>query len=512
MHVEVIAITPRSLTLEIRNGEPFHSPWQHRVLIDGREIHRGHENVFVLHKLEPSTRYTLKIESNGENIALDALTLNESYRLDVCAFGAVGDGTNDDTAALQAAIVCCPRSGTVLVPAGDWLSGPLFLKSNMRLELAHGARLLGHHDIWRWPLLPASLNAADNSEEIVLGSWEGHPAICHASLINAIDVHDIVIHGEGTIDGNANFDTWWSRPKTRFIGWRPRTILLANSHDVTIDGITLRNSPSWTLHALRSRDLRISAVTVEAPSDSPNTDGINPESCERVRIIGARVSTGDDCIGIKSGKRNPDGPPPPPSRDVLISNCLMQNGHGAIVIGSEMAGGVYDVLARDCLFRGTDRGFRIKTQRGRGRTAIVDGARIENVKMENVGTPFVVNSFYWCDPDGREPHVGDRNPRAVDDGTPSLRNLSIAHVNCTGAAHSAVHILGLPEAPIENVSIEDFRVRFDPAALPGYPDMAEGIEPTARQGIYLLNVRGITLRDIDIDGIEGPALIKENVE
>jgi polygalacturonase len=512
MHLELVAATPRSLTIEIRNGEAFRSPWTHKVLVDGREVRRAHENVIVIADLQPSTHHVVSVDSNGESAGVEASTLLEIARLDVREFGAVGDGVHDDTAALQTALACCPDGGTVHLPTGSWLSGPLFVKSRTRLELARGAILLGHRDIARWPLLPGTISAADGSGTRVLGTWEGHPATCHASLVNVIDASDVTIHGEGVIDGNAGFDTWWSRPKTPFAGWRPRALFIAHSRNITIDGISLRNSPSWTLHALRSHDLTISAIGVEAPGDSPNTDGINPESCERVRIIGARVSTGDDCVGIKAGKRNPAGPPPPPSRDILISNSLMENGHGAVVLGSETAGGIYDVLARDCVFVGTDRGFRIKTRRGRGRAAIVDGARLENVFMDNVGTPFVINSFYWCDPDGREPHVGDRNPRAVDEGTPTVRNLSISNVRCERVAHSAVTVLGLPEAPVENISIENFRVRFDPGAKPGFPDMAEGIEEVRHRGIHLLNVRGYHLEGIDIVGTEGPELLLENAE
>lgn len=512
MRVEVVAVTPRSLTLEIRNGEPFRSPWMHSILVDGREVIRAHENVVVVGDLKPGIAYRLRVESNGKVAEVEARTLGETVRVDVRSFGAVGDGVHDDTAALQAAISCCVEGGTVYLPTGTWLSGPLFLKSRTNLELARGAVLAGHREIARWPLLPGRISAADGSGERVLGTWEGQPATCHASLVNVVGASEVTIHGGGIIDGNAGFDTWWSRPKSPFAGWRPRTLLIAHSSKVSVVGITLRNSPSWTLHALQSHDLSISAVRVEAPEDSPNTDGVNPESCERVRITGVRVSTGDDCVGIKAGKRNPAGPPPPPSRDILISNCLMENGHGAVVLGSETAGGIYNVLARDCVFRGTDRGFRIKTRRGRGRAAIIDGARIENVYMDNVGTPFVVNCFYWCDPDGREAHVGDRNARPVDDGTPSVRNLAIASVRCDRVAHSAVTVLGLPEAPVENIRIDDFRVRYDAAAKPGFPDMAEGIEEVRHRGMHLLNVRGFDLRAIDIEGNDGPPLVLENAE
>lgn len=509
---EVVATTPTSVVIEIRNGEPYASPWLHRTSIDGREVHHGHANVFVVGGLAPSTTHVVTVESNGAWRELSATTRAQRHRLDVRAFGAVGDGVHDDTAALQAALACCPSDSTVVVPAGRWLSGPLFLKSRQCLELERDARLLGHRDIARWPLLPATLDDAGGAEPLVLGTWEGLPATCHASLLNVIGAEDVVIHGDGTLDGQAGFDTWWSRPKTPFAGWRPRALFIAHARRVTVAGVTLRDSPSWTLHGLRSSDLVIAAVQVSAPADSPNTDGINPESCAGVRISGVHVSTGDDCVGIKAGKRNPAGPPPPPCSDIVVSNSLMENGHGAVVIGSETAGGIRNVLARDCLFRGTDRGLRIKTRRGRGRAAIVDGMRLENVRMQRVGTPFVVNSFYWCDPDGREPHVGDRQPRPVDDGTPTVRNLSLHGVACEDVEHSAVTVLGLPEAPVENLGIDGLRVRYASDAEPGYPDMGEGIEAVRHRGIHLLNVRGIRLHAIDIEGHDGPLLVTDNAE
>nr|WP_263858600.1 glycoside hydrolase family 28 protein [Coralloluteibacterium stylophorae] len=440
---------------------------------------------------------------------IDARTAAASPGLDVRDFGAVGDGRHDDTAALQAALSCCPEGGTVLLPAGTWLSGPLFLRSRTVLHLQEGAGLLGHPDIARWPLLPATLPGAAGAR--VLGSWEGRPAACHASLLNVIDAEDVRIEGDGTIDANASFATWWSRPKTPFAGWRPRTLLIAHARRVAVEGLTFRNAPAWTVHALRSRALLFARLTIEAPADSPNTDGIDPESCEDVRILGCRIDTGDDCIAVKSGKPGSEGAPPP-SRGVRIGNCLLQRGHGAVVLGSECAGGIHDVEARDCVFDGTDRGLRIKTRRGRGRAAVIAGVRLANVRMRGVGTPFVVNSFYWCDPDGREPHVGDRAPRPIDAGTPTVRDIALEDVDCAGVAHAAAYVLGLPERPVEGLRIDGLRVRYADAAAPGHPDMAEGIPALRRAGLTFENVRGLALHGIDVAGAEGPLYATRNVD
>ena len=503
--LEQILATPRSACFELSNGECYRSPEPHEALLGGRTVWRGRENVFTLNELQPCTSYQLLVRSGAHELSAEFMTATEGLTVEPRAFGGVGDGRADDTGALQRAIDACPAGGRVFIPEGDWLTAPLFLRSDMDLHLARGARLLGHPDIAKWPVLPAL------REGEVLATWEGEALPSHAGLITGIEVRNVRIYGEGVIDGNASRETWWSRPKAMFAGWRPRTVHLIRSQNIAIEGVTLCNSPSWTLHPFRCKQLTIALVVVKAPITSPNTDGINPECCEGVRIAGVHISTGDDCIAIKSGKLSLAQLRPVPTRRVRISNSLMQDGHGAIVIGSEMACGVYDVEARDCLFVGTDRGLRLKTRRGRGKDAIVDGIRLQNVRMEKVGTPFVINSFYWCDPDGKAPHVGDRRPHPVDAGTPSLRNISLEDVLSTQVQHSAGYVLGLPERPPENLRLLNYRVVFDPQAAPGEPDMAQGIEAVAREGFRLLNVRGLSLENVQIEGADGPDFIKDNV-
>ena len=407
---------------------------------------------------------------------------------------------------------------------GDFVSGPLFVKSHTRLEVTHGARLLGQRDIHSWPVLPDTLPGPDGAP-VFLGSWEGEPLACHAALLNILSAEDVIIYGEGTIDGRAGFDTWWSAdriahekrpdrgalPGGEALAWRPRLVYAVDSHKLTFEGVTLAGSPSWTLHPLHCTDVRFVNLSISAPADSPNTDGLNPESCTGVTITGVHFTVGDDCIALKSGKFAMAKRALRPTRDVAISNCHMQEGHGAVVIGSEMASGIYNVKVRDCLFTGTDRGLRIKTRRGRGKDAIVRNIHFDNIRMENVGTPFVINSFYWCDPDGKSDYVGSTDALPVDDGTPSLGGFTLTRIHCTGVRLAAAWLLGLPEQPIDGVTIDGFSVRYAADVTPDAPDMAASIPAVARQGIYISHARHVRLDHIDIDGQGGEILTLESV-
>src|SRR5699024_10394172 len=160
--------------------------------------------------------------------------------------------------------------------------------------------------------------------------------------------------------------------KTKKAAWRPRTVFLINCDNVLIQGLSIKNSPSWTVHPYFSKNLKFIDLKIENPKDSPNTDGLNPESCENVEIIGVDFSVGDDCIAIKSGKLYMGRKRKTPSKNIIIRNCYMHDGHGAVVIGSEMSGGVHEVKVEACIFEKTDRGLRIKTRRGRGEQGRID--------------------------------------------------------------------------------------------------------------------------------------------
>lgn len=511
MRLQQVLATARSLVVEVDDGSAWAGSVARDWSLDGQRVVHSTRNVLTLHGLEPDRDYALRVlAADGEVATLNLRTRTCAGRLDVRECGARGDGDHDDSAALQAAIASCPPGGTVYFPEGDWLSTALFLRSHIHLQFAAGARLLGHPERARWPLLPGRLRDPAADAQRIVGSWEGQPRAMHGGLLTGIGVEDVQIHGAGVLDGNAAAAGWWVRAKAPHRGWRPRLLYLSACQDISVAGLRCLDAGSWQLHALRSERLLFAGLDIHAPVDSPNTDGLNPESCRDVQIAGVRISTGDDCIAVKSGKRVA-GLDPRPSQGVVIRQCLLKHGHGAVVIGSETAGGVYDVRATMCRFEDTERGLRIKTRRGRGRMAVVDGVQLTQIQMARVGTPFVVNSFYWCDPDGKAPEVGDRQPRPVDAGTPEVRNLVLQDIDCQDTAHCAIFLLGLPEQPIAGVRVERFRVRYAAHPTPGYPDMAAGIALTARAGVQAWNVRDLTLAELDLDGATMPQLQLENV-
>ena len=288
-------------------------------------------------------------------------------------------------------------------------------------------------------------------------------------------------------------------------------IFAVDSDNLTFEGFTLANSPSWNLHPLHCRKVTAACLNITAPADSPNTDGFDPESCEDVVGAGIHFTVGDDCIAIKSGKIEMARKDLRPTRGVRISNCWMQDGHGGVTLGSEMAAGIYGVVVRDCRFTGTDRGVRVKTRRGRGKDAIVKGAWFDNIEMNEVGTAFVVNSFYDVDADAKTDYVRSRDPQPVSDLTPWLGGFKLTNIRCDKVRNAVVYLLGLPEQPIEGVEIDGLTARFDPDAKPAPPDMAASIPLERHRGIYIVNARHVRLRHIDIEGQTGDKIHLENV-
>ncbi len=427
-----------------------------------------------LDALEPGTDYRLKT-ALGE---IAFRTPPCAGLIDITEWGAQPDG-GDATEAFAQAIRALPPGGSLHVPPGRFITGPIFLRSDMVLHLAQGAELAARADRAGWPILPPR-----DAHGRVLGTWEGLPETSYAALLTAVDCRNLAITGRGVIDGGGASGDWWSWPKeTRDGARRARTVFLSRCAGVTVSGVTIRNSPSWTVHPHLSEDLTFAALRIESPPDSPNTDGLNPESCRRVTVMGARISVGDDCIAIKAGKRAPGAQDHlAPTSDVRIENCLLERGHGAVVLGSEMSGDITDVTIARCDFTGTDRGLRIKTRRGRG--GQVARVSMTGVVMADVATPLAINAFYFCDEDGRSEQVQSRAPAAVGAGTPRIFDILLEDVTAGNATLAGAAILGLPEIPVRGLTLRRFAVSFRADAEADVPLMAVGVPAMRHEPLF----------------------------
>jgi hypothetical protein len=398
----------------------------------------------------------------------------------VLDFRAIGDGKTVSTAAIQKAVDACAAAGggKVVVPAGRYLTGPIFLKSNVEFEVFAGARLLFTNDFNGIPLIRVNEKGQN-----------------YAGLFNGIDVENVSITGRGILDGQG--EMWWNlfraRAKRQKTGngtpapaeaalkyGRPHLIRFLRCKNVAIRGVTVLNSPSWNIHPLLCENVWIDGVTISSPADSPNTDGIDPESCRNVQISNCNISTGDDGIIIKSGSRYQEHGIA--CENVTVTNCMFGVGHAAVGIGSETSGGVRNVAISNCVIDGTDRGLRIKTARGRGN--VVEDVRVSNIVMQNVGEAISVTMFYE--------EKDKRTAQAVTELTPTFRNLHFSGIIANRVKHAAV-IEGLPEMPIQGLSIDNYVVE------------------NATTGITCTNATHVALDKIMINTQQGPAFSVENV-
>lgn len=418
--------------------------------------------------------------------------------------------------------------GVVRVLAGDHLLGPLDLPSGLTLVVEKGAVLRFTDDF--------------EAYHPVLTRWEG--AMCHAMhpLVFARGVRNLRIEGEGTLDGQGR--AWWEALKEKRRGGqngpvlsveralaaldkgdpkpsggggretfflRPPLIQLFECEDVSISGIRLKDSPFWTLHPIYSRRIDISGIRIENPSDAPNTDGIDIDSCEDVRIEDCLVDVGDDCLALKAGSGALGVEEGRPTRRVSVSGCTFRSGHGGVVVGSETAGGVEDVEVSDCRFLGTDRGIRIKSRRGRG--GLVRNLGFSDLRMEGVLAPVTINLYYNCGADPKDaPRLFSLDPIPPSALTPMVRDIRIARLEALGCRASAGFVAGLPESRIENLSLEDCRITLAREGLVPVEnsEMYQGLPATESRGLRLRHVdceaRGLSVEGGSVDLEEGARL------
>ena len=405
-----------------------------------------------------------------------------TFSFNVLDFGAVPDGKTSCTVAIQKAVDACARAGggVVLVPAGNYLTSALFLKSNVHVEVLAGARLLF---TTRFEDVPS-----------IEGRWEGIDRTVYASMFTGHNLENVSITGRGILDGQG--ETWWiafrkdrelrrkmglearepENPPSAILKWgRPRMINLYNCKNVLIRDLTIVNSPAWNIHPVQCESILIDNVTIHAPADSPNTDGIDPDSCRDVRISNCHISVGDDCIIIKSGyKYNEHGIP---SEQIAVTNCVFGTGHAGVGIGSETAGGVRDVVISNCICEGTAVGLRFKTARNRGN--VVENVRASNFVMRDVGDAITVTMFY----NGGDIHKAE----PVDKGTPVFRNFRFSDIIAKDVKRAVV-IEGLAEMPVEGISLSDVRISG------------------AKVGAICTNASSVILDGVSIESENGPAL------
>jgi polygalacturonase len=379
--------------------------------------------------------------------------------------GAVADGATLATDAIRKAIEKAAASpekgGIVQFPKGTYLTGPIHLKSNITLQVDEGATLLFTTD--RAQYLP-----------VVRTRYECTDVMNYSPLIYAYQCENIRITGKGTIDGQGQ--AWWDwrngKPALQAIrqftndregkfpldqrvfgdkveGLRPCLIEPYECKKVVIEGVTIKNSPFWTIHPVYSEDVILRNATILGAG--PNTDGIDPDSCRRVLIEKTSFTTGDDCIVLKSG-RDADGiRRNAKCEDVTIRDCTMKGGHGAITMGSETSAGIRRVFAENCRVDGPDSAIRLKSTRGRG-------GGIEDVYIRNITTTrtlkyaITIDMKYTTAPEA-----------PFSETTPVFKNIAIENFTCE-AAPQAIWIVGLPESRVENVSLKNVTIKADKGA------------------------------------------------
>lgn len=409
-----------------------------------------------------------------------------------------------DTDAFQKAIDDCAAQGggIVEVPRGDYLTGPLVLRSNIKLHLAARAEIVAATD-------PALFRISDATRKYASSA-------SYTAFINIFGAKNVAITGEGTIDGQGA--VWWERTREQ---WRndsaaqkngavrqsrgvdrPRLILVTDSQNILIDGVHLGNSPAYHIVLRNSDDVTITHITITAPPHSPNTDAIDPMDSRNVLIANNVISCGDDVVAIKSTKFNP-AHPEGASADITVRNNTFLEGRG-ISIGSNTNGGVRHVLIEDNTITGAMYGIRIKTMRQRG--GDVSDVVFRNNRLVNVETPFVFSDYYQQRPSDMaeaerqlqsggfilndQIYPGESDPAQPFEKykTPAIHDVTVDGLTATGADRVGI-IVGLLESPISNLVLRNVHV-------------------TADSGLIVRNATVID-HDVTLTVKNGPAITKQ---
>ena len=412
----------------------------------------------------------------------------------ITKFGAVGNGKADCTAAFAKAIDACNKAGggRVVIPAGEFLTGAIHLKSNVNLHLAKNATTKFSQDPKKY--LP-----------VVFTRWEGMELMSYSAFIYAFEQRNIAITGEGIIDGQADCEHWWPWSGRTGCGWkqgdpsarkartllqemvakgtpvservfgegsylRPNLLQPYRCQNVLIEGVTLKDSPMWQIHPVLCTNVTVRDMNIEREANAsnqtgPNTDGCDPESCRDVLIENCVFATGDDCIAIKAGRNNDGRRVAVPSENFIIRGCQMKDGHGGITIGSEISAGVRNIFAEKCHMDSPNLNIALRFKNNALR-----GGRLENFYFRNIEVGQVRDAVLTVDFNYEE---GEKGPF-----TPVVRNVVVNNLR-SGKSARALDLQGFKTAPIYNVRLEN--CTFDNVAK---ENMVKNV-----QGLELKNVR-----------------------
>ncbi len=387
-------------------------------------------------------------------------------------FGAVSDGISDNTQAIKLAIESCHNEGggKVIIPAGNFLTGPIHLRSNVNLHLEKGAVVLFTKDSKAY--LP-----------VVHTSYEGVELMNYSPLIYAYKQKNIAVTGKGIFDGQASETNWWpwcgaerygyvdgepqqkddhNLPRLRKMNeeatpvserlfgegyqLRPSFFEPFECENILIKGVTFTNAPFWVMHPIKCNSITIDGVTVQ--SHGPNNDGCDPEYSKNVHITNCVFDTGDDCIAIKSGRNDEGRRVNIPSENIVVENCEMKDGHGGVVIGSEISAGVRNVYVRNCNMDSPnlERAIRIKTNTLRG--GFVENVFVKNIQVGQVKEAVLkINTYYAI--------------YANQEGNfiPTIKNIHLVDVEVENGGEYGILIKGRAESPVENVSLTNVHIK-----------------------------------------------------
>jgi polygalacturonase len=388
--------------------------------------------------------------------------------LNVRDFGATGDGKTKDTAAIQQAIDRCSvlNGGEVLIPAGEYLTGAIALRSNTLLRLEKDAAIVGTPDFADYPVSQVR--------------WEGKWIPGRVALIYAIDANHIGVTGPGRIVGNPALG---GRPNAQNPLRHPAVIEPIGCSNILLEGFSTSHRLMWSIHPTNCENIVMRNLTIR--STGGNGDGIDIDSCKHVRIEGCDISTGDDCISIKSGRGSEAFTLLQTSEDIVISNCTMADSIFACIgIGSETSGGIRNVRIEHCKFTGA-RTFAIYIKSRVGRGAFIEDIVADDLDVSGTAGGFLSFNLFGSG-------IQDQSPVPGDEGIPTVRNFRFSNVRVKDCPVLVDGTRIHPHKPLDGFSLIN-------------------VTGTCAKGVALANVKKAEIRNVRPTGFSGPLLEIHNV-